>query len=1123
MKNKKILFVLLLLAIFFTNTSNVLAQKTTTSSDKSNKEETGNFGAEPSDAEKKKACGNALGITITAGDYQRTSGYVNGVYTNSVSARPITITTKKAGKWKILIYHGPVNSLSKLEDLSKKEIDEYNDENEEDEEKDVIRIKKKVFTNFKDKSWTWSLPAGEEALVVVLNNASKSSGEAYNGACAATDSKTGACVSWKKVEITCPKGKLSPGKSNSNGDGIDAEIKGNAAALFVENPTDTGFVENIRIASEAGNNACSLAYNGYYNDNGNASPNSQFTVARSDLEKWRNNYYSKILSYCNDNYVAFNLKESDIRSLSNKLLKVFYYNNKLDIAKQSGTIQTIETINVSITTLKNAIMLKYPDADEQAKHIFDETSSLQTSLSCRYKSSDIDTSTKRLSDEYLYMSNVNSVKTEKLSSGKKVEVCKTRCYEHLSVIYDTPQLLKAGLCFSYKVTVKSKSECGIDFNSDNYWKEITVPTMCSPIPVCSNKSSHTQAGPNEDFDNCVKKCDDGKYSQKCINKCYKQVYMRKTSQKTNTAKSTGTETTKKLQLNMLTYNNNGLNMEKMANIINGSQDNFDEEKLKNYNSEDAKDNPKCNTTSKIENNIDYCAEYFYYGKLIDPKGKYSPTGSGKHVNWIPNSNSTKGIVKTAIGEKGNHIPIQIARSSPFYLSSVERTKNLLLSLIGYYNNGIWYKYVINTNGVKRQYSARYVCNEVCEFYPGCSGSEAINPDKVGESISYTSSQFSSNTKSDLDKIQEALQKCDVTTACDTEEKTTTFEMKINVKRENNNSENPTQSGTTTLGETNGKNGLDVDGDENTDMFVAREDDQATSTGILGLCYDKRAEPHYQTTITYPGTYINYKHAKRLYTETNDETYFYKKNYFCTPYDSVDVNEKYWIWGQRDNFNPSLYPSDFSPEYNITASLGKTNTGFGKYNWKINFSCFYSIYNEIPIPIQTPTPTPDNPPKDSCNSEYSSKFCNTKFRIVTTDNLFPDKNGNKKSTSEIPYNWSSDAQDKVADASSNSQIKSYGINPEDYKDKLETATENNSEVSFSGNMAYHIYLTKENIQSLKEYVKQHGYTSFRGTYKAVSEKDGLFYYTMGTELTSKFATFDDSHANKGYNYSTHNYQ
>ena len=73
------------------------------------------------------------------------------------------------------------------------------------------------------------------------------------------------------------------------------------------------------------------------------------------------------------------------------------------------------------------------------------------------------------------------------------------------------------------------------------------------------------------------------------------------------------------------------------------------------------------------------------------------------------------------------------------------------------------------------------------------------------------------------------------------------------------------------------------------------------------------------------------------------------------------------------------------------------------------------------------------------------------------------------------------------------------------------------------MAYHIYLTKENIQSLKEYVKKYGYTSFRGTYRAVSEKDGLFSYTMNNDLTNRFATFDDSHANKGYNYSTHNYQ
>ena len=51
--------------------------------------------------------------------------------------------------------------------------------------------------------------------------------------------------------------------------------------------------------------------------------------------------------------------------------------------------------------------------------------------------------------------------------------------------------------------------------------------MCTPIPQCYHPNSDTtgyQAGPNDDFDKCIKDCDGGKYTTKCSVSCYKKVY-----------------------------------------------------------------------------------------------------------------------------------------------------------------------------------------------------------------------------------------------------------------------------------------------------------------------------------------------------------------------------------------------------------------------------------------------------------------------------------------------------------------------------------------------------------------------------------------------------------------------
>lgn len=109
------------------------------------------------------------------------------------------------------------------------------------------------------------------------------------------------------------------------------------------------------------------------------------------------------------------------------------------------------------------------------------------------------------------------------TNGSSVS-CDVTCEEALTVEYGPPIASKAGLCFEYKVRVTSVVDCHMS-------KEPTPPedkyNYCTPTPYCTNANGDYlvhQGGPNEDFDSCIKSCDNGKYTDKCSKKCYNEVY-----------------------------------------------------------------------------------------------------------------------------------------------------------------------------------------------------------------------------------------------------------------------------------------------------------------------------------------------------------------------------------------------------------------------------------------------------------------------------------------------------------------------------------------------------------------------------------------------------------------------
>ncbi len=110
------------------------------------------------------------------------------------------------------------------------------------------------------------------------------------------------------------------------------------------------------------------------------------------------------------------------------------------------------------------------------------------------------------------------------------------CTETMTITYEEPKKVSAGTGFTYDTTVEIERVC-----TPLKLRDVPQRPPCPPGPsktvICTNPSTGEQqnhAGPNDDFDECVYRCDGGKYSQSCVNQCYQKVYENVNSEKTET-------------------------------------------------------------------------------------------------------------------------------------------------------------------------------------------------------------------------------------------------------------------------------------------------------------------------------------------------------------------------------------------------------------------------------------------------------------------------------------------------------------------------------------------------------------------------------------------------------------
>jgi len=134
---------------------------------------------------------------------------------------------------------------------------------------------------------------------------------------------------------------------------------------------------------------------------------------------------------------------------------------------------------------------------------------------------------------YTYSSNVDALQVrqsftkdengnENLGGVKEIGKCEQFCEEAVVVDYGPPIASSAGLCFEYQVQITSKIKCTATPEVDESKLDLT---LCNPIPICNPFYDLThQGGPEEEFDACINSCDGGKYTEKCSEKCYNEVY-----------------------------------------------------------------------------------------------------------------------------------------------------------------------------------------------------------------------------------------------------------------------------------------------------------------------------------------------------------------------------------------------------------------------------------------------------------------------------------------------------------------------------------------------------------------------------------------------------------------------
>ena len=452
--------------------------------------------------------------------------------------------------------------------------------------------------------------------------------------------------------------------------------------------------ENVPNRYYGDDKICGNFRNGVWNDKFNDY------MLKADFEKYNPRVtnsqveYRELFPYCYSSTVSRNLDEEYISNLAGIAIRSYKFRHR---------------------SLEESKPVEIPADSEQT---FTDTSNLKLNLTCDI----LNIGTKSAEYQYVNKHKYTAIKetSKSYNTSKKTYTCKKTCTEVLTVEYGPPVASIAGLCFEYKVRVKSEVTCqteGTDVpppNPDDY-------KYCEPVVQCVSTSGRTiisYGGPNEDFDKCINKCDKGKYTQKCINKCYNKVYN--------------------------TSNNSNLRL----NYI----DKVEATQLSDCNSILTQNQPDPTTLSNL---------------IIDAPSTDRCYG---HYEWV------NGQIKWISGNGGHW-----TKYARYYFLNANETINTInqdsINMSagnGRLMNGYERRYYSPIDGFKKwthytqgTYSGTAGCEYQCQ-YLGCSAGEKLNPDDVKGSF-----------EDDMDVYEQFINECTAEASCST--KTAEFTIKVNNK------------------------------------------------------------------------------------------------------------------------------------------------------------------------------------------------------------------------------------------------------------------------------------------------------------------------------------------------------
>ncbi len=679
-------------------------------------------------------------------------------------------------------------------------------------------------------------------------------------------------------------------------------------------------------------------------------------------------------------------------------------------------------------------------------------------LTCDYLN--LDTS----ADYYVNKNSYYYEKTETKSEtiGTKTYSCNKTCREVITVEYGPPVATIAGLCFEYKVKVKSEISCETETTGD-----LTPPSSddyktCEPVAYCES-SSHTandkSAGPNEEFDSCVNSCDNGKYTQKCINKCYNKVYANNNNQLLNY--------TDKIEATKLAACNGYITKEKILNEMSNAD-------------------AGAAVSQEILSNSSNTECYGYY------------EWAGKKIVWVP------GAAYWAKYARFYFLNSTIAAETIAHDKTNQPAKNVAPSTnVGRWKNGeVWYYTAVQngsnigfktayswtfTNGTTGDYSGIANCDWTCSFI-GCNVGDKLNP-----------SDAAGDFENDSQKYRYFLNSCAAEATCSTTVAEFTIEVNNKTEDDNNVVTNNIIDFTSNIQHSNGSATITDSDKIILDSYWCNKEESPKTK--------------YMTEWSFPGTWINNKTGEISYVTKTNTAWHYKKDKFCTSLNSADVNVGWWYYGMmkqmghtgddiKKNVETGATMSDTDlknavEDLNITA----TTRNFGHFKWNIDVSCFYALYNTSKKTDPDSDPDSENCTNPPCNDTIDENPV-LRYRIRTVDNsdLFPSTDGtettDKTKTGRTPgFNWTKDA--------ANDKNEDYVINPVELRESIQTKGDS----VYNEKAEYIFELDKEALKAIRT-TNSNSYTKYEGTFEVINGvsvyKSSLFRGT-GSTLDSKYIT------------------